>query len=477
MVSDNSSHNSSKTLEEIGIEILPVNTGQGKVHAKRIGGFFRNFKWWAASFWIILFVGPYMRWNGEQAILWDIPNRQFNIFGLTILPQDIWMLSLILLFFALLLAVSTAIAGRVWCGYFCFQTVWTDVFTWIEEKIEGQPHKRHKLDEQPMNMEKLQKRVMKHSAWLFISFMTAFSFIAYFVDVFELWGQLFSLTASGFVWAELLIIGIMTYLAAGIMREQICLWVCPYARIQGAMVDQETIMPTYDKDRGEPRGRLKRTKKDTEEEATKQGDCIDCNLCVAVCPTGIDIRQGQQYGCITCGLCIDACDSVMDKLKKPRGLVRYASIADFAGVELPPIYKRPRVIVYSSIMAAAFVGILYGFIAMAPMTMNVLHERNPLFVQLSTGEIQNKYTIKVVNKTDKVMNVELSVEGIEGIRMTGVEGLFEVQPGNVRALSAFVKAPKRNLSGESTPIKIIAYDVDDPAKKVVYDSMFIGPRY
>ncbi len=476
-MSDNASNNSSKTLEEIGIEILPVNTGQGKVHAKRIGGFFRNFKWWAASFWIILFVGPYMRWNGEQAILWDIPNRQFNIFGLTILPQDIWMLSLILLFFALLLAVSTAIAGRVWCGYFCFQTVWTDVFTWIEEKIEGQPHKRQKLDEQPMNMEKLQKRVLKHSAWLFISFMTAFSFIAYFVDVFELWGQLFTLTASGYVWAELLVIGILTYLAAGIMREQICLWVCPYARIQGAMVDQETIMPTYDKDRGEPRGRLKRSKKDTEDEATKQGDCIDCNLCVAVCPTGIDIRQGQQYGCITCGLCIDACDSVMDKLKKPRGLVRYASIADFAGVELPPIYKRPRVIVYSTIMAAAFAGILYGFIAMAPMTMNVLHERNPLFVQLSTGEVQNKYTIKVVNKTDKVMNVELSVEGIEGIRMTGVDGLIEVQPGNVHGLSAFVKAPKRNLSGESTPIKIKAYNVDNPEQKVIYDSMFIGPRY
>jgi cytochrome c oxidase accessory protein FixG len=460
-------HNKSRTLEEIGVEILPVNAGQNKVHAKRIKGHFRTFKWITAAFWLSLFLGPYVRWNGEQAILWDVVNRQFHIFGLTILPQDIWMLSLVLLFFAILLAVTTAIAGRVWCGYFCFHTVWVDVFTWIEEKIEGQPTARQRLDAAPWTLEKLGKRTLKHSLWIVLAFLTAFSFLAYFIDVYELWGILLSGQVGGFILTELIVLGGLTYLAAGIMREQICLWVCPYARIQGAMIDTQTVVPTYDKDRGEPRSR-----------STKEGgDCVDCNLCVAVCPTGVDIRQGQQYGCITCGLCIDACDSVMEKIKKPLGLIRYASIEEFEGKRLPPLYRRPRVLVYSSIMAIAFAGILYGFVAMAPMTMNVLHERSPLFVQLSDGRIQNRYTVKMVNKTDATIEVKVNVSGIEGAEVLGDQEIVRLAAGQVTSLNLFVKASKRQLTRENTPLIIKVVNIHDTSMNMEYQSSFIGPRY
>jgi cytochrome c oxidase accessory protein FixG len=297
--------------------------------------------------------------------------------------------------------------------------------------------------------------------------MTAFSFLAYFIDVFELWGMLLSGDVGGFILTELLVLGGLTYLAAGIMREQICLWVCPYARIQGAMIDTQTVVPTYDKDRGEPRSR-----------STKEGgDCVDCNLCVAVCPTGVDIRQGQQYGCITCGLCIDACDSVMEKIKKPTGLIRYASIEEFEGKVLPPLFKRPRVLVYSSIMALAFVGIIYGFIAMAPMTMNVLHERSPLFVQLSDGRIQNRYTVKLVNKTDAEIQAKVSVSGIEGIEVSGNEQIVTLHAGEVTSMNLYIKAPKSALKQENTPLDIQAKNVDNPEMTVEYKSNFIGPRY
>ncbi|MDG6778914.1 cytochrome c oxidase accessory protein CcoG [Thiomicrorhabdus sp. zzn3] len=463
---------SNKNLQNIGVEILPVHT-EGTVHAKRIPGKFRTFKWWAASFWIILFVGPYLRWDGHQAILFDLPNRQFHIFGLTILPQDIWILAMILLFFALLLAASTAIAGRLWCGYFCFHTVWTDVFTWIEEKLEGQPNKRMKLDKQPLNFEKLKIKVPKHLIWLLIGLATSFSFVAYFVDAFDLWSRLFSLEWGVTETTVVIALGVATYFFAGILREQVCIGFCPYARIQGAMYDTETVVPTYDKERGEPRGRMRRAKPG--EEVPELGDCIDCNLCVAVCPTGVDIRYGQQFGCITCGLCIDACDSVMEKIKKPKGLIRYASLAEFGGKQLPAIWKRPRVVVYSSIMAFAGIMIIWGLLTMSPMDVKALHERAPLFVQMSDGNIQNKWTMKVVNKGSVPMQAQISVEGPEGLTYS-VDKVLEIQAGNVGSATLFVKIPKKQLTDVNTPIVIKVVDLNNPAVVERYETAFIGPR-
>lgn len=464
----------SRTLDEIGVEILPVLTGGKTVHAKRMDGAFRKLKWLAASFWLFLFFGPYLRWDGHQAILWDIPNRQFHIFGLTILPQDIWMLAAILLFFAMLLAASTAIAGRVWCGYFCFQTVWMDVFTLIEEKIQGNPNKRMALDQAPWTLDKVKRKGATELVFLAISFLTGFSFLAYFTDAIQLWQDFFTGNAGWFFTTAILVMTVATYMFASKMREQTCMWFCPYARIQGAMIDKQTVVPTYDRDRGEPRGRMKRVKPG--EEAPKLGDCIDCNLCVAVCPTGIDIRNGQQLGCITCGLCIDACDSVMDKLDKPRGLVRYASLEEFEGKVLPPLFKRPRVIVYSGIMALTSAVLIYGLATIASMKLNVLHERAPVFVMLSDGSIQNKFIIKVVNKTDKPMAVQFAADGIEGMSVEGTADLLHVAPGTVGSTHLLIKVPRERLQGESTPVVIHAQDTTRMEIRESYQSMFIGPR-
>ena len=329
-----------------------LNTGDETIHAKRMGGYWRNIKWLAASAWLIFFIGPYFQWDGRQAFLFDIPNRQFHLLGVTVLPQDFWMLALALLFLAILLAVATALAGRVYCGFFCFQTIWTDVFTWLEDVLEGTPQKRRKLEQASLSFTKIRIKVTKHLLWLLISVLTGISFVAWFYGAGELWRDFFTLKASPVAYGFIGLFTAGTYVLAGFMREQACFWLCPYARIQGVMYDRETILPTYDFKRGEPRGKLK--KGETE---PGKGDSIDCNLCVAVCPTGIDIRGGEQEGCITCALCIDACDAVMDKVGKSRGLVRYASLDEIDGKPTLKLYQRPSPLVYLGIILLA--AILY----------------------------------------------------------------------------------------------------------------------
>lgn len=464
----------SRTLDEIGVELLTVSTDLKTVHAKRIDGFFRHIKNITTSLWIIFFTFPYLRWDGHQAILFDLPNRQFHIFGITILPQDIWMLASVLLFAAMALAASSALAGRVWCGYFCFQTVWMDVFTLIEEKIQGNPNKRMALDKAPWTFEKLKLKGITNLVFILLSFLTGFTFVAYFTDAISLWQGLLAGNIGGTALTIILALTATTYFFAAQLREQTCSLFCPYARIQGAMIDKQTVLPTYDADRGEPRGRMKRVLPG--EEAPVLGDCIDCNLCVAVCPTGVDIRKGQQIGCITCGLCIDACNSVMQKLEKPLGLIRYASLEEFEGKTHPAFYKRPRVLVYTGIMALAASVLIYGLLTIAPLKLNVLHERSPLFVMLSDGGIQNKLTVKVVNKTDSPMLVKLSVTGINGLTVEGDDELLHVESGNVGSTTLLVKASKSALSGANTPLIIKAADAAHPEIYQTYNSMFIGPK-
>lgn len=463
---------SSRNLQNIGVELLTVHT-EGTVHAKRMPGLFRNIKNWVMLAWGIFFISPYLQWNGQQAILFDLGERQFHIFWITILPQDIWMLAMILLFFALLLAATTAVAGRMWCGYACFHTVWTDAFTWIEEKIEGSPNKRVKLDNAPWTFEKIRMKVSKWLIWSFIGFLTGFSFVAYFDPALDLWARLFSLDWSLTETSFILGLGAATFFFAGFMREQVCIGFCPYARIQGAMYDTETLVPTYDQDRGEPRGRIKRPKPG--ESVPVVGDCIDCNLCVAVCPTGVDIRKGQQFGCITCGLCIDACDSVMEKIKKPKGLIRYASLNEFAGKAFVPFFKRPRVLVYGGIMFFAFVALIYGLATMSPLDVKVLHERAPLFVQMSDGNIQNKYYVKVVNKQLEPLDAKITVDGPDRLIYI-TSKILRVMPGEVGTSVLLVKVPKKDLKEANTPIQINVQDIHNPEIHTTYQSMFIGPR-
>lgn len=452
-----------------------VNTGGQTIHAKRIQGRWRTFKWLTASVWLIFFLGPYLRWEGRQAVLFDIPNRQYHIFSATVLPQDFWMLSLLLLFFAILLAVITALVGRVWCGYFCFQTVWTDVFTWIEEKLEGSPPARRKLDQAPMSARKARIKTIKHALWLVISFLTGLSFVAWFVDAPTLWGGFFIGEAHAAAYASVVLFTAGSYVLAGFLREQTCFWLCPYARIQGVMLDRTTVTPTYDAARGEPRGRVERG---ADQDARTTGDCVDCNQCVAVCPTGVDIRRGQQEGCITCALCLDACDQVMDKVGRPRGLIRYASLDEIEGRPTKRMLSRPRVWVYTLILTGALSGIIYGLTSLAPLELKVLHERAPLFVLLSDGSIQNKYTLKILNKTPESVAVTISVAGHDEMTLVGADTPVETKPGGVTPTIVFVRIPKRALAAEQQPISFHAEAarVSGDPLKAVRESVFIGPR-
>jgi len=476
-VSQDASARASAAVEAIYAEAAHwnINAGGETIHAKRVGGKWRLLKWLAAATWLVFFLGPYLRWDGRQAVLFDIPNRQFHLFGATVLPQDLWMLSLLLLFFAILLAVATTLAGRVWCGFFCFQTVWTDVFTWIEEKLEGPPQKRRKFDEEPISPRKVAIKATKHGIWLIIGFLTGYSFVSWFTDAPSFLSRFFSGEAAAAAYITVGLFSAGTYALAGFLREQACFWLCPYARIQGVMIDRTTLLPSYDGLRGEPRGRLKRG--ETEQNRTT-GDCVDCKQCVAVCPTGVDIRHGQQEGCITCALCIDACDAVMVKLGRPAGLIRYASLDELEGKPTKALLKRPRVWIYFGILATAWAGIIYGLTSLDPIDLTVLHERQPLFVALSSGAIQNKYTLKLLNKTTADIGVQISASGPRDLEVVGAEKAVTARHGEVTSATVLVRVPLASVTQESQSITFFAEGVRSGGETVrsQRDSVFIGPR-
>ncbi len=467
---------SKEGIEELYADAIhyTVNTGDETIHAKRMPGRFRNLKWLTMSTWLLFFIGPYIQWNGQQAILFDIPGRKFHLFATTIWPQDVWMLSLVLILLAMTLFGVTAVAGRVFCGYFCFQTIWTDVFTWIEEMVEGNSIQRRKLDKTGWSAEKVRKKGLKHLLWLLVAALTGITFAAYFTNSFELWHNYFTLSAPPIAWLVLALFIGGTYVLAGFMREQVCFWLCPYARIQSVMVDKDTILPTYDYHRGEPRGKVKGKGDDSGD----RGDCIDCRMCVGVCPTGVDIREGLSEGCITCGLCIDACDSIMDKVEKPRGLIRYLSQKEMEGGVLPPLFKRPRVITYSLIFLLAFSGIIYGLSHIAPVELTVVHARQPLYMRMSDGSIQNRYTIKAVNKSESDLRMRLIIESdIAGLALAG-ETKQEVvlKAEKLIPFDIFLRARQSNLSQANMPVTFVLQSVEDESLRVEYESVFVSPE-
>lgn len=436
------------------------NLGEKTVHAKRMKGRFRLFKWIGVMVWLPFFIFPYITWNGKQAILFDTENRMYHIFDITIFPQDIWLLTMVLLFLAILLAFMTSFLGRVFCGYFCFQTVWTDVFTKIEELIEGNPTKRRKLDNAPLK-DKIVKKTIKHFLWLVIAVLSGVTWMLYF-DV--SWNDYFTgnITTTTLAITSAITLGV--YVFAGFMREQTCLWVCPYARIQGAMIDKQTILPAYDYNRGESRGKLIKGKHDPQ-----KGDCIDCNQCIAVCPTGVDIRKGQEYGCITCGLCIDACDSVMTKIGKPTNLIKYTSL-DALKNNKPhqPFYKRPRILLYISVLLIAMGTLVYNLNNLAPLELKILHGRAPLFVQLSSGELRNKYELKIVNKTDEEKFVTITVKStIKDLNISGETKSVKISRGAVIDHIIYLSAFAKNVENNE-----VVFVVDDGVNQVQYTSKF-----
>ncbi|WP_025898429.1 cytochrome c oxidase accessory protein CcoG [Sneathiella glossodoripedis] len=459
-----------------------------KIHPKKATGSFRRLKWIIMGITLaIYYITPWIRWDRgvgapDQAVLVDIEHNRFYFFFIELWPQEVYYITGILIVAALSLFLVTALFGRAWCGYSCPQTVWTDLFIFVERAIEGDRNARLKLDRAPMSFDKFQKRFLKHTIWVAIGVVTGGAWVFYFADAPTLFRDLLTFEAGSVAYITVAILTATTYVFGGLMREQVCTYMCPWPRIQGAMIDEESLSVTYHALRGEPRGPHK--KGDSWE---GRGHCIDCNQCVAVCPMGIDIRDGSQLECITCALCIDACDGVMEKIGLPKGLISYDTYAGQNTAE--PIKKqqvrfiRPRTLIYGFLLLLVGSIMLVTLLNRSELDVNVIRDRNPLYVTLSDGTLRNGYTVKILNKTHDLRRFEISVEGIEiTSRWLQTEGhneqdLIVVVPGDaVSSVKLFVAANAEQLAGKSSrDIAIVVKDLANGNAERT-ETTFKGPR-
>ncbi len=410
-------------------------------------------------------------WDGHQALLLDLPARKFHIFFITLWPQDFIYLAALLIIAGLTLFFVTAIAGRIWCGYACPQTVWTEAFLWIERKVEGDRMKQKKLDAQPLTARKFRIKATKHFLWIAFSGWTGFTFVGYFTPIIELGQRLLVFDLGPWETFWVIFYGFATYGNAGWMREQVCKYMCPYARFQSAMFDKDTLIISYIKDRGEPRGSRKRS---ADPQALGLGACIDCTLCVQVCPTGIDIREGLQYDCIACSACIDACDDVMDKMGYDRGLIKYTTENEMQG-ETTHIL-RPRIIIYALILLAIIGLLAYSFAMRVPLGLDVIRDRNQLYRETSEGLIENVYTLKILNMDDARHNFRLEASGIDGLEIHMDLREISVPAGGVLELPVRLRADEADLEARSSEVRFKLVAADTPALVAEEEARFLGPR-
>jgi len=418
----------------------------------------------------IYYITPWLQWDGHQALLFDLPARKFHVFFITLWPQDFIYLAALLIIAGLTLFFVTALWGRIWCGYACPQTVWTEAFLWIERKIEGSRLQQQKLDAQPMNARKFRIKVTKQFLWLAFSAWTGFTFVGYFTPVIELGQRLLAFELGPWETFWIIFYGFATYGNAGFMREQVCKYMCPYARFQSAMFDEDTLIVSYIPARGEPRGARKRSV-DPKEKGL--GDCIDCTLCVQVCPTGIDIRNGLQYECIACSACIDACDDVMDKMGYDRGLIKYTTEHEMHGGKTHTI--RARIIVYATILLGIMAIFAWSLLSRTPLGLDVIRDRNQLYRETNEGLIENVYILKVLNMDDVAHTFVLKVSGIEGARLHMDMPEIRVDSGAVLELPASLRVEEGALEARSTGIEFELAAKGDPALVVTEEARFLGP--
>ena len=449
----------------IAAEGAALYAASKKVYPRTIDGRFARWRWAMVFLTQAVFYGlPWIEWGNRQSVLFDLAARRFYLFGWVLYPQDLIYLAGLLVISALSLFLFTAVAGRLWCGFSCPQTVYTEIFLWVEQKIEGNRSARIRLDGDRLSMEKLVKKCFKHLVWIAIAAWTGFTFVGYFTPIREL-GLAFLQTRMG-SWEVFWVFfyGFATYGNAGFMREQVCKYMCPYARFQSAMFDKDTLVISYDTARGEPRGHRKRgaslrvVTEATRAEAAEPvlGDCIDCLACVQVCPTGIDIRNGLQIECIACAACIDACDAVMDKMHYPRGLIRYTTENALAGQRSRLL--RVRTAVYA-VLLAAFVGaFVWAVAARAPVIVEVLHDRNTLFRSLRHGAVENGYAVKLVNKTDGELALTIRPDTDLPLRMLGTPSVT-LAAGEVFSLPMTLRAEGGQVSGRH-PIAVLVTGPD-----------------
>ncbi|MEP9320843.1 cytochrome c oxidase accessory protein CcoG [Pseudomonas sp. LABIM340] len=445
----------------------PLSAVTPTVYTKRFAGRFRDLRRLGGGLLFLLFFGTlWLQWNGRQAVLWDLPERKFYIFGATFWPQDFILLSAILIIAAFGLFFITVFAGRVWCGYTCPQSVWTWVFMWAEQVTEGDRNQRIKRDQGPVSTEKVLRKGAKHGLWLLISLVTAITFIGYFTPVRPLVADLFTLRLDLESTFWVAFFAAATYANAGWLREQVCIHMCPYSRFQSVMFDKDTLIISYDAARGESRGARK---KDADPKAQGLGDCIDCFQCVQVCPTGIDIRDGLQIACIGCAACIDACDSVMDKMGYDRGLVRYTSESALEGGKTHLL--RPRLIGYAAVLLVMIGAFVWALEARPLINLDVARDRG-LFRENAVGEIENIYNLKLINKTQQPQHYQLSLADGAGYRLQGVPELM-LQPGEIRDFAISVASLAQSSAGGSVPLH---FRVSDGNEAIDAASTFVSPR-
>ncbi|WP_417466225.1 cytochrome c oxidase accessory protein CcoG [Kordiimonas sp.] len=455
-----------------------------RIFPKRVWGKFRKIKWLVMVITLgIYYLAPFLRWDRgphapDQAILIDMPARRAYFFFIEIWPQEVYYLTGILILAAVALFFATSLFGRVWCGYACPQTVWTDLFVWVERIVQGDRAKRMRLANAPWSFEKLWKMALTQSLWLVIGLLTGGAWVFYFNDAPTLLEHILNFDVPWSVGGWIIALTFSTYVMAGFAREQVCMYMCPYSRFQSAMFDRDTLIIGYDEKRGEPRGKHKKG-----ESWDGRGDCVDCTACVQVCPMGIDIRDGLQMECIACGLCVDACDDIMDKVGRPRGLIRYDTtnnqLAREEGIKERSHLLRARTVYYTAILALVGGIMLYGLTHRDPVELHVLHDRNPLFVTMSDGRIRNGYDVKILNKTHTDKKYSLSVDGLSGadIRVQGAGNLeashLPVFADSVGHFRVFVTADKPTAIRSEIVVRVEEVEGETAAQ---YDGIFMSGR-
>ena len=479
------------------VDVRPVNKKENrsfykkreKIHPRRVHGRFRTLKWWIMAVTLaIYYITPWLRWDRgpgapDQAVLIDLPGRRFYFFFIEIWPQEIYYIAGLLIMAAPGLFLVTSVVGRAWCGYSCPQTVWTDLFLVVERFVEGDRGARIRLDKAPLSASKIGKRLAKFTIWLLISLCTGGAWVFYYADAPTLLVGLVTLEAPMVAYATIAILTFTTFVLGGLMREQVCTYMCPWPRIQGAMMDEESLTVTYRVDRGEPRQPYRKG-----ESWEGRADCIDCNNCVVVCPVGIDIRDGQQLECITCSLCIDACDHIMERIGRPRGLIDYDSVANDqrrrAALPTRMRWVRPRTVAYFGAGLVAGCVMLFALATRADLDVNVLHDRNPLFTALSDGSVRNGYIFKILNKSRMKRNLVLVVGQVEGATLSVIGAgdggspaapRFSVKPDRLRSFRLLVTVSREFVTSDTMDIRFIPIDVDNDTK-AAYSGIFRGPE-
>ncbi|CAM5345894.1 cytochrome c oxidase accessory protein CcoG [Eoetvoesiella caeni] len=456
---------------------------RSKIYPRSVAGVFA--RWRIAMVYItqIIFYGlPWLQWSGRQGVLFDLGARKFYIFGMVLWPQDVVYLAVLLAVSAFALFLFTAMAGRLFCGYACPQTVYTEIFMWVERKIEGDRLARIRLDESPWNLRKLRLKAAKHFVWIVIAFWTGFTFIGYFAPIRELGAGLLAMSLGPWQWFWMLFYAFATWGNAGFMREAVCKYMCPYARFQSVMVDDDTFVVTYDHVRGEPRGGRSRR---VDHKEAGMGDCVDCSLCVQVCPTGIDIRDGLQYMCIGCGACVDACDQVMDKMHYDRGLIRYTSgkaiTERLSQSQARKRLFRPRVLAYLAVLGVIVVGFAIALAMRTTLRIDVIRDRGALGREVAGGQIENVYRLQIINTSEVPLEIKLSASGLSELSIVTADHGSEyvhVEGSSNRLVPVVVRAPASDMTPGVHEISLLAVARSPEGREtsVAEKSSFFVPR-